>query len=137
MLKIPDADLPVWRNGRWLNASEAVILPWQPSAAAGWGVFETLAVWDGVPLELEGHLSRLGVGIQRLGGGTSPTEPWSEACVEWSRRMAGDGWLKILWGCPGGLHDLRRASREGDRCRRSTGADAAVAEATTRPVHRL
>ena len=102
MLKIPDADLTVWRNGCWLTPSEALILPWQPSAAAGWGVFETLAVWDGIPLETEAHLSRLREGIHRLGGGSPPTEPWAEACFEWGRRMAGDGWLKILWGAEEG-----------------------------------
>ena len=73
MLKTPDADLVVWRDGDWLASAEVTIVPWQPSAAAGWGVFETLAVWDGIPLELDEHLSRFCNGILRLGGGTPST----------------------------------------------------------------
>jgi 4-amino-4-deoxychorismate lyase len=58
----------VWVNGRLEPAVPAI----DRGLAYGDGVFETLAVLDGEPLDLDLHLARLKRGLDRLGIGNVP-----------------------------------------------------------------
>ncbi|HZS51241.1 MAG TPA: aminotransferase class IV [Bryobacterales bacterium] len=46
-------------NGRIIPATEKVLSPGQVGLLAGWGVFTTLRIYDGVPFEFERHWARM------------------------------------------------------------------------------
>jgi len=78
--------------------AEALLLPWaDPLAQWGLGVFETVAVSDGLPRHLDEHLRRLGSAALRLG----VTLPAAVELSRAARLVAEDGakgnaWLKIV-----------------------------------------
>jgi branched-subunit amino acid aminotransferase/4-amino-4-deoxychorismate lyase len=68
-----------------------------PAVLAGLGLFETLAVRCGRPLELGRHLDRLERGAKRLGIALAPREQLSSTAREVCEELSGDhGWMKIV-----------------------------------------
>ncbi|MDE0573009.1 aminotransferase class IV [Demequina sp. B12] len=57
----------VWAQGRMLAPGEAVIRADDHGFTVGDGLFETIAVRDGLPFALTRHLSRLSYGAERMG----------------------------------------------------------------------
>lgn len=92
-----EAEGAVWRDGALLPAAEATVALTDPALQSGLGVFETLAVREGVALDIPEHLYRLTVGAKRL---DVPLTERSEL-AHGIRRIAatvegGYGWLKIV-----------------------------------------
>jgi branched-chain amino acid aminotransferase len=56
-----------WWNGRTMDAEEVRIPPDDPGFLFGDGLFETLRVDAGRPLDLAAHLDRLFAGLERIG----------------------------------------------------------------------
>lgn len=56
----------VWMDGRMVHPEEATVGITDPSVQAGIGVFETVAVREGLPLDLPEHLARLRHGAGQL-----------------------------------------------------------------------
>src|ERR1700741_5415865 len=46
-------------NGRIVSAADKVFSPGQVGLLAGWGVFTTLRIYDGVPFAFERHWARM------------------------------------------------------------------------------
>lgn len=56
-----------WWNGRLVSLDEVRIEPGDPGFLMGDGLFETLRVDDGRPLDVDAHLDRLFAGLERTG----------------------------------------------------------------------
>ncbi|WP_061962202.1 aminotransferase class IV [Demequina flava] len=63
----------VWAGGRIRGAHEPIISASDHGFTVGDGLFETIAIRDGVPFALTRHLARLAYGLERLG--LSPLDP--------------------------------------------------------------
>lgn len=69
MIEIPDGEgsgTVAWVNGRLLPAGAPALPVADRAFQLGDGVFETLRVRRGVPIELDGHLRRLHAGLETL-----------------------------------------------------------------------
>jgi branched-subunit amino acid aminotransferase/4-amino-4-deoxychorismate lyase len=73
-MTIRPADPWAFVNGRIVRASTPAVPATDPGLLIGEGVFETIAVDDGVAIFLEDHLRRLAGGLRKLG---FPPFPWS------------------------------------------------------------
>lgn len=62
-----------WWNGRLVPLDEVRIDPGDPGFLMGDGLFETLRVDDGLPLDADAHLDRLLAGLERIGIGLPET----------------------------------------------------------------
>jgi len=80
-----------------MRGQDATLAVTDPSVQAGLGVFETIAVRDGRPLESDDHLVRLSMGASRLGV-PLPFRPGLATAVEDMARgvRGGCGWLKVI-----------------------------------------
>ncbi len=73
-----------------------------PHADPGWGVFETMLVLAGRPVELDAHIERLGASVEALYGRALPHD--AEAAVLDRARKVEHGKLRIaVLPAPGGL----------------------------------
>ncbi len=91
-----EAEGPVWLDGTIAPAEDASVRMTDPAVQAGLGVFETIAVRNGVPVELSEHLRRLENGAAVL----SVPLPERVALERGARAIAasvvgGYGWLKV------------------------------------------
>lgn len=87
----------VWWNGRLVPCEEASLGLADPGVQSGLGVFETLAVRDAVPMELEQHLQRLAQSARRLAVPLPATEELERAAARIAAEVDGGfGWLKVL-----------------------------------------
>jgi branched-subunit amino acid aminotransferase/4-amino-4-deoxychorismate lyase len=84
-------------DGRRVAVAEALVPISEPTVQAGLGLFETLAIREGNPLELDAHLDRLLDGAKRLGLPAPPREALRANALEAAADGApACGWLKIL-----------------------------------------
>lgn len=65
-MRVPDERSVAWVDGRRVTAGEVRLFIGDPACLAGLGLFETLAVRGGRPLDLEPHVDRLIAGCERL-----------------------------------------------------------------------
>lgn len=92
-----EAEGRAWVDGRYVCSEEAMVALDDPAVQAGLGVFETIAVRGGLPVQLAAHLSRLGAGASRLGVALPATATLVAAASVLAHEVAGGhGWLKIL-----------------------------------------
>lgn len=92
---VPEDD--VLLDGAWIPAREASIAIADPGVQAGLGVFETLAVRQGLATEIEDHSARLRRGAGRLGIPLPSPETLTAWIVDAAARVASDhGWLKVI-----------------------------------------
>jgi branched-chain amino acid aminotransferase len=97
MLRVGRSDWPAWFDGQWTVMGQARLRLADPGVLAGLGLFETLGVRRGRPLELEEHLARLQRGAERLGVPLPEHDSLREATRRLAAEHAGpDGWLKIV-----------------------------------------
>ena len=86
----------VWMDGRMLPAEEATVQVVDPNVQAGLGVFETVAVREGIPLDAPEHVQRLRMGAARLHVPLPTDETLIDAVrLIASRIVGGCGWAKI------------------------------------------
>jgi branched-subunit amino acid aminotransferase/4-amino-4-deoxychorismate lyase len=103
----------VWLDGTFVPAGSASVPVSDLGLQWGFGVFETLAVRGGNPLELEEHLARLTSGAERLEVPLPAIAVLKEACETLAGEAATSfGWLKVL------------ATRSGRRAVFGGGMDA-------------
>lgn len=96
-MRLPDRSSSVWIDGEPATLAEARVPLAEPGLQAGLGVFETLAVRSGRPLELQAHLGRMESGARVL----SIEIPSRESLVQTvelaaARSTTPYGWLKIM-----------------------------------------
>jgi branched-chain amino acid aminotransferase len=96
-MSLPEPEGRVWMDGRWVPAPEAAVPLTDPSVQAGLGVFETVAVRLGRPLELPEHLTRLSRGAVALRVPLPEATALGEAAGTVASEVPGGyGWLKIV-----------------------------------------
>jgi len=96
-VRVPGAADCCWVDGRRVRVDEARLPLDDPAVQAGFGLFETLALRGGRPLDLEQHLDRLLAGAGRLGLPTPGREALRTGALAAAADGAPDpGWLKIF-----------------------------------------
>ncbi len=86
----------VWLNGTLVDAEQARLSPFDHGVLVGDGVFETLAVYRGVPFAWRRHHDRLRRSADGLGLGVPPSEDLrSAADAVVAANGVGDGRLRI------------------------------------------
>jgi len=96
-VRIPASGSRVWVNGRWVSAEQVTVNLADPGFLSGLGLFETVGVGAGRPLDLGPHLDRLQAGAAQLGIALTPRVGLEQAASEVAAGEAGDcGWLKIV-----------------------------------------
>jgi len=118
-MRAPEAHASGWIDGERSPIGELQLGVDDPGLLAGLGLFETLAVEDGRPLDLDRHLARLSESAGRIGiplpSVARLREIASEAAAD---RPRGLGWLKIVvtrgarWLVFGGEVDPAEVGRE-------------------------
>ncbi len=101
-MSFPIPDGPVLCDGTWIAADAATVGLADPAVQSGLGVFETIAVRGGRPVDVEEHLLRLAAGAAAV----AVTLPPREVLRQWSDAVAakvdgGFGWMKIVALRPG------------------------------------
>lgn len=92
-----EAEGEVWRDGELRPAAEVTVALTDPAVQSGIGVFETLAVREGVALDIPEHFARLEHGASRLDVALRERGELSNAVrVVAAAVEGGHGWLKIL-----------------------------------------
>ena len=77
--------------------TDALLVPWtDPAAQWGLGVFETVAVVDGVPRHLELHLQRLTAAASRFGVPLPAAAELARAACQVAEGAATRSWLKLI-----------------------------------------
>ncbi len=95
-MKPLETEGPVWMDGRMVSAAEATVPVVDPNVQAGLGVFETVAVRAGLPLDLPEHVARLKQGAAQIDVPLPPDEALSEAARAVAAQVRGGyGWVKI------------------------------------------
>jgi branched-subunit amino acid aminotransferase/4-amino-4-deoxychorismate lyase len=99
-----------WVDGCMVNADAAWVSLTEPAIQAGLGVFETVAVRAGAPIDLQPHLERLAAGAARLGIVLPERGVLAAAAQAVAAGVPeGFGWLKlsrartgpcVVWGGP-------------------------------------
>jgi len=93
--KIPEG--PVWLDGALVPSEKAGLALTDPAVQSGVGVFETLAVREGLPLDWEEHLGRLKTTAERLSVPLPDAKMLASAVTALAAQVKGGfGWLKIL-----------------------------------------
>ncbi len=96
-MSFPVPEGMVWMNGTLVPCERAVVSLRDPGLQSGLGVFETVALREGVPLELEEHLARLAEGARALGVPLPEAGLLAPAAAAIAASVAGGyGWLKVL-----------------------------------------
>jgi branched-subunit amino acid aminotransferase/4-amino-4-deoxychorismate lyase len=110
---------PVWLDGRLVPPSQATVAVTDPAVQFGLGIFETIAVREGCPLERAAHLERLTACAERLGVPLPERAGLDAAVVQAAAGVEGGcGWLRVI------------ASRSG-RCAVFAGPMAASEDGTS------
>ncbi len=113
-----DSSDDCWVDGRRQPVGEARLPIDDPGFQAGLGLFETIAIRRGRPLDLEPHLERLASGAQQMG----IEVPGADALRSVAREAAADGaavhgWLKIIVTAGGHSFVIRGAMDPADEGR--------------------
>jgi len=96
-MRAPDPGRPVWLNGKKVSAARAAIPLTDEGLLAGVGLFETIAVRGGRPLDLVPHLERMAAGARRIGVALPPRSELRRAVGRAAQEEpAACAWLKIL-----------------------------------------
>ena len=117
-MRVPDSDRSVWMNGERVAAGEATVVATDPVIQLGLGLFETMAIRDGVCLDLEPHLDRLSAGGLRLGARVPERESLARVlATAAAERPERPGWVKLIvtvegvWIVFAGTMDLAEEGR--------------------------
>lgn len=87
----------VFFDGAWIAPSEAALPLTDAGAQSGIGVFETLAVRRGAPVDLEEHVARFDRSAEGMGFRVPRRDELAHAAAEAARSLpSGFGWLKFL-----------------------------------------
>src|SRR5690625_5939674 len=89
----------MWANGELVDAQAPVVTGLDRGLLLGYGVFETLAVENGVPFALTRHLRRLEISARTIGLTLPPQEDirtWLD--VDLAQLITGEG-AATLWRC--------------------------------------
>lgn len=116
---VPPPDASAWVDGRRIHAGDARLPAFDGGVLSGMGVFETLAVRDGRPVELERHLARMAAGACALGMELPERERLRAIAAEAAGSASGSGcgWLRIVvtsgghWIVTSGAMDPREEGR--------------------------
>ena len=94
-MKIPEG--LVWLDGALVPSDRATVALTDPAIQSGVGVFETLAVREGLLLDWEAHFERLKTAAGRLGVPLPRADTLAQASATVAARVEGGlGWLKIM-----------------------------------------
>lgn len=101
-MRAPDPESTVWLDGRFGKASSATVFLEDPLVLAGEGVFETIGVRAGAPLDLDAHLDRMEAGARTLGFPVPQRRVWVDAIDRVAASLGAPvGWVKLLCGGSG------------------------------------
>ncbi len=93
----PTPEGPIWVDGRFVAGHEAVVPVASLGVQSGVGIFETIAIRGGRPVDLEEHLERLERSGSTLCVPLRGRDEMSAAVGEVALRVpSGHGWLKIV-----------------------------------------
>ena len=96
-MRLPDADRSMWVDGRRVATGAARIDATDPAIQHGLGLFETLAIREGVCLDLDAHLERMTLGAERLALALPAREALSAVLEQAAAEKAAEpGWVKLL-----------------------------------------
>lgn len=96
-MSLPEPEGPVWIDGRLVDGAEALVPIGTLGVQSGVGVFETIAIRGGRPVDLDEHLGRLERSGSAVGVPLREREGIAAAVGEVARRIpSGHGWLKIV-----------------------------------------
>jgi branched-subunit amino acid aminotransferase/4-amino-4-deoxychorismate lyase len=96
-LSYPDPEGGIWLNGSFRDRSRAEVAVFFRGVQSGVGVFETLAVRDGRPVDLEAHLERLSRSSVALSVPLGEKDALRRATAVIAERIDfGHGWIKIV-----------------------------------------
>lgn len=116
----PEPEGPVWIDGRFVAGEEAVVPVASVGVQSGVGVFETIAIRAGRPVDLDEHLGRLERSGAALRVPLRRRDEISAAVGEVALRVpSGHGWLKIVV-----LREGRTAVFAGESPREEEGRPA-------------
>lgn len=101
-MSFPIPEGPVFVDGEWVPVDRMTLTLADPAVQTGLGVFETLAVRDGIPLDLEEHLARLARSASVLDVPVPPATALERQALRIAAAVEGGcGWLKIVLVRPG------------------------------------
>ncbi len=96
-MRFPGATEDCWLDGRRVVVGQAQLSMGDPAFQAGLGLFETLALVDGLVLDLDLHLDRMHDGAERLRIALPPREALRAIVLEAGSDGAPPcGWLKVI-----------------------------------------
>ncbi|HXV76733.1 MAG TPA: aminotransferase class IV [Candidatus Polarisedimenticolaceae bacterium] len=96
-MRVPPADRTAWLDGVPTPTGQLAIPLSDPAVLVGHGLFETVALRDGHPLELAAHLDRLEGSARALAMPHPPRDELERICrAAVSAEPSACGWLKVL-----------------------------------------
>jgi branched-subunit amino acid aminotransferase/4-amino-4-deoxychorismate lyase len=96
-MKTPAEDRPVWLDGRRVTSREATLPLADEATLAGAGLFETIALRGGRPVDLDAHLARLARGAAMLGATLPDPSHLSQQLLQAAQEESAEfGWLKLV-----------------------------------------
>jgi branched-subunit amino acid aminotransferase/4-amino-4-deoxychorismate lyase len=96
-MKVPAKDRPVWLDGHRVAVSEATLPLADEATLAGAGLFETIALSGGRPLDLDAHLARMARGAALLGARMPAQAQVRQHVIQAAHEQSSDvGWLKLV-----------------------------------------
>lgn len=117
----PEPDGVIWIDGTFVDVSEAAVPIGSRGVQSGVGVFETLAVRRGMPVDLIEHLARLDRSAAALSVSLPRAHDLADGVHAVAARIpSGHGWVKIvaLRGSPASVFGgSSPVSEEGAPCR--------------------
>jgi branched-subunit amino acid aminotransferase/4-amino-4-deoxychorismate lyase len=128
----PEPEGLVWIDGRLVGGDEALVPLGTPGVQSGVGVFETIAVRAGRPVDLDEHLARFERSGSVVGVPLLRREEIAAAVGEIARGIgSGHGWLKVV-----ALREGRTAVFGGESPREEEGRPARAVLLPWRRSHR-
>jgi len=95
-VRAPAPDAPCWLDGRRTTVGEIGLTIDDPACLAGVGVFETLGLERGIPLDLADHLARLDLAARLWNLTLPPKDALERQVAEAAASYGPSGWVKIV-----------------------------------------